>query len=202
MKKNIVQLAADYADLLFKEQMSAKLLYHNEAHTQSVKEVSLLLAKHYKATPLELEILELAALFHDLGYIKVYTGHEAVSQDMAGAFLKKYHYPASLIKQVQALIGATHIQQQPTNLLEKIIKDADLNNVGQGKYIRTITNLRTELNTFLDQQFKDIDWYKANIKFLDSHSFFTKKAQELFSKKKKSNRKKVKKLIKSLKDGL
>ena len=202
MEKNIVQLAADYTDLLFKEQMSAKLLYHNKAHTQSVREVALLLAKHYQVTPLELEILELAALFHDLGYITVYTGHEAVSQDMASVFLKKYNYPASLIQQVQALIGATHIQQQPTNLLEEIIKDADLNNVGQGKYLRTIHNLRTELDTFLDQQFKDIAWYQANIKFLDSHSFFTEKAEELFRKKKKSNRKKVKKLIKSLKSGL
>jgi len=192
MEKNIVQLAADYTDLLFKEQMSTKLLYHNEAHTQSVREVALLIAKHYQATPLELEVLELAALFHDLGYINVYTGHEAVSQDMASAFLKKYHYPASLIKQVEALIGATNIQQQPTNLLED----------GQGKYLRTISNLRTELDTFLDQQFKDIDWYQANIKFLDSHFFFTDKAKELFSKKKKSNRKKVKKLIKSLKGGL
>ena len=202
MEKNIVQLAADYTDLLFKEQMSAKLLYHNKAHTQSVREVALLLAKHYQVTPLELEVLELAALFHDLGYITVYTGHEAVSQDMASVFLKKYNYPASLIQQVQALIGATHIQQQPTNLLEEIIKDADLNNVGQGKYLRTIHNLRTELDTFLDQQFKDIAWYQANIKFLDSHSFFTEKAEELFRKKKKSNRKKVKKLIKSLKSGL
>jgi len=173
MQKNIVQLAADYTYLLFKEQMSNKLLYHNEA-----------------------------TLFHDLGYIKVYTGHEAVSQNIAATFLKKHHYPASLITQVQALIGATHILQQPTNLLEEIIKDADLNNVGQGKYLRTISNLRTELDTFLDQQFKDIAWYKANVKFLDGHSFFTKKAKKLFSKKKKSNRKKVKKLIKSLKGGL
>jgi len=114
---------------------------------------------------------------------------------MAGIFLKKHHYPASLINQVQALIGATHIQQQPTNLLDEIIKDADLNNVGQGNYIRTITNLRTELDTFLDQQFKDIDWYKANIKFLDNHSFFTEKAKEIFNKKKKSNRKEVEQLI-------
>lgn len=198
MEKNIVQLTANYTDLLFKEQMSAKLLYHDEAHTQSVREVALLLAKHYKVTPLELEVLELATLFHDLGYIKVYTGHETVSQDIAATFLHKHHYPTSLIKQIQALIGATRIQQQPTNLLEEIIKDADLNNVGQRKYLRTITNLRTELDTFLNQQFKDIAWYKANIKFLDSHSFFTEKAQELFSKKKKSNRKKVKKLIKKL----
>ena len=198
MQKNIVQLAADYTDLLFKEQMSSMLLYHDEAHTQSVRKVALLLAKHYKATPLELEVLELATLFHDLGYIKVYTGHETVSQEIATDFLNKYHYPTSLIQQVQALIGATHIQQEPTNLLEEIIKDADLNNVGQKKYIRTITNLRTELDTFLNQQFKDIEWYEANIKFLDGHSFFTEKAQELFGKKKKSNRKKVKKLIRKM----
>jgi len=195
MEKNIVQLATDYVDLLFKEQMSAKLLYHDKAHTQSVRDVALILGKHYQVTPLELEVLEIAALFHDLGYITVYTGHEAVRQDMAGLFLKKHHYPASLINQVQALIGATHIQQQPTNLLDEIIKDADLNNVGQGNYIRTITNLRTELDTFLDQQFKDIDWYKANIKFLDNHSFFTEKAKEIFNKKKKSNRKEVEQLI-------
>ncbi len=198
MQKNIVQLATDYTDLLFKEQMSSKLLYHDEFHTQSVREVALLLAKHYEATPLELEVLELATLFHDLGYIKVYTGHESVSQEMAAHFLQQHHYPASLIKQVQALIGATRIQQLPTNLLEEIIKDADLNNVGQGQYIRTITNLRMELDAFLDQQFEDIEWYKANIKFLDSHSFFTKKAEALFGEKKKSNRKEVEQLIRAL----
>lgn len=198
MQENIVQLAADYTDLLFKEQMSSELLYHDEAHTQSVREVALILAKYYKVTPLELEVLELATLFHDLGYIKVYIGHEAVSQEIAADFLRQHHYPASLIKQVQALIGATHIQQKPTNLLEKIIKDADLNNVGQRKYIRTITNLRMELDTFLNQQYQDITWYKANIKFLDNHSFFTEKAQELFGEKKKSNRKKVKKLIRKI----
>ena len=48
MEKNIVQLATDYVDLLFKEQMSAKLLYHDKAHTQSVRDVALILGKHYQ----------------------------------------------------------------------------------------------------------------------------------------------------------
>jgi len=199
MKKNIVQLAATYIDRLFEEQMPSGLLYHDMAHTQSVRKVALKLAQHYNISASELEILEIATLFHDTGYVKAYTGHEFVSQEIATTFLKKHKYPAKKIERVNQLISATQLLQPPNNLLEEIIKDADLNNLGVGKYMRTIANLRSELGAFLNQHFKDKEWLKGNIAFLDNHKYFTQRAQDLFNDKKASNRKKVKKALKNLK---
>ena len=199
MEKNIVQLAATYIDQLFEEQMPSGLLYHDMAHTQSVRKVALKLATHYNISSEEQEMLEIATLFHDTGYVKAYTGHEFVSQEIATTFLKKHNYSPEKIKRINELINATQLLQPPNNLLEEIIKDADLNNLGVGKYMRTIANLRSELGTFLNQHFKDKEWLKGNIAFLDNHKYFTKKAQALFCDKKASNRKRVKKALKGLK---
>lgn len=200
MEKNIIQLSEAYIIQLFKQELPPELLYHDMAHTDSVRQTSLILADHYQLTDKEKEAMEIAAIFHDSGYIKVYKGHEEVSQEIAETFLKQYNYPTEQITLVKELIAATKLIYQPKNLLQEIIKDADLNNLGQSKYLRTISNLRAEMKVFLDTQYKDKEWYQTNIKFIDGHTYFTEKAKELFNAKKKENRKKVKKLLDNLKE--
>ena len=192
METNFIQLSSDYVKNLFAEQLSPDLRYHSVQHTDSVRETSLLLANHYQLTTEEKEILEIAAIFHDSGYIKVYRGHEEVSQDIAEDFLQKHQYPLNKIETVKALIGATKLVTPPTNLIEEIIKDADLNNLGQKRYMQTIANLRHELVTFLGETQTTEDWYETNLKFIDNHQYYTDYAKQLFDRKKKSNRKKVK----------
>jgi len=199
MEKNIIQLSEAYIAQLFEQELPPELLYHDIAHTTSVRQTSRILAEHYQLDDKEKEAMELAAIFHDSGYIKVYQGHEEVSQEIAVAFLKQYNYPADQIEKVKELIAATKLIYQPKNLLQEIIKDADLNNLGQSKYLQTISNLRSEMKVFLGTKYKDKDWYKTNINFIDGHTYFTDKAKELFDPKKKENRKKVKKMLDNFK---
>lgn len=198
MKINIIQLSSDYVMELFAEQLSPDLRYHSVEHTESVRETALLLANHYNLSQEEKELLEIASIFHDSGYVKVYTGHEEVSQEIAEAFLQKHQYPSEKIKTVNSLIGATKLITPPSNLREEIIKDSDLNNLGRKKYMQTIANLRYELDTFLGIKHTTEDWYKTNLKFIDEHSYYTDYAKQLFDKKKKSNRKKVKTALEEL----
>ncbi len=198
MGTNFIQLSSDYVKELFAAQLSPDLRYHSVQHTDSVRETSLLLAAHYELSEEEKEILEIAAIFHDSGYVKVYKGHEEVSQDIAEEFLLKHQYPTHKIETVKALIGATKLVTPPTNLSEEIIKDADLNNLGQKQYMQTIANLRYELSTFLKEEYSTESWYQTNIKFIDSHYYFTDYAKLLFDKKKKTNRKKVKTALQEL----
>lgn len=200
METNFIQLSSDYVMGLFAEQLSSDLRYHNVAHTQSVRATALLLSNHYNLSQEEKELLEIASIFHDAGYVKVYTGHEDVSQEIAADFLQKNQYPTEKIKTVKALIGATKLTTPPTNLSEQIIKDSDLNNLGQKKYLQTIANLRHELDTFLGVKHTTEDWYKTNLEFIDGHSYYTDYAKQLFDKKKRSNRKKVKTALQELKD--
>ncbi len=200
MKKNIVQLTEEYVLKLFEDQFPPGLLYHDLDHTMSVRETALELGRYYDIGEENLEAMELATLLHDIGYIKAYSGHEDVSMEMAENFLSQHNYPAEKLQIVKELVAATKLIYQPKNQLQKIIKDADLNNLGQGKYLKTISKLRTEMETFLGQHYEDQEWFEMNIKFMDDHIYFTEKAKELFNDKKHKNRRKVSKVIKSLKE--
>lgn len=72
--------------------------------------------------------LLIAALFHDVGFIKAYNGNEIFSAEIARAWLEKEGHPEARIIRVEELILATVPFTTPKNLLEKIIQDADLDN--------------------------------------------------------------------------
>ena len=191
MKNNIVELTEAYVLKIFEHELPPNLHYHDLAHTMSVRETALTLSEHYNIGEEQMEIMELATLLHDTGYVEAYTGHEAVSAKIAESFLKLHNYPEEKIATVKELIDATKLVYEPKNLMQRIIKDADLNNLGQGKYLRTIANLRHEMKVFLNQEYEDAAFMEMNLEFMDNHEYFTDKASELFNEKKASNRKKV-----------
>jgi len=193
--KNIVQLTEEYALKILENDLPPNLHYHDVDHTMSVRETALKLGTHYEIGEANMEAMEIAALLHDTGYIKAYTGHEKVSAELAVTFLSSHNYPEEQIALVVELIDATKLVYEPKNLLQQIIKDSDLNNLGQGKYMKTIANLRHEMKVFLGQEYEDAGFMEMNLGFMDGHSYFTEKASELFDKKKAKNRKKVVKAL-------
>lgn len=196
--KNIVQLTEEYILKIFENDLPSNLQYHDLAHTMSVRKTALILSAHYEIGEANMEAMEIAALLHDTGYVKAYTGHEKVSAELAVNFLTSHNYPSEKIALVVDLIDATKLVYEPKNLLQRIIKDSDLNNLGQGRYMKTIANLRHEMKEFLGQEYEDAAFMKMNIGFMDSHSYFTEKASELFDEKKAKNRKKVVKALKTI----
>ena len=198
-RNNIIQLTEEYVLNIFENDLPPNLHYHDLDHTMSVRETSLLLGEHYDIGATNMEAMELAALLHDTGYVKAYTGHEAVSAELAQNFLSKHNYPEERIALVRELIDATKLVYEPKNLLQRIIKDSDLNNLGQRKYMKTIASLRSEMKTFLGLEYEDAAFMEMNLKFMDGHSYFTEKASELFDEKKAKNRKKVVKALEAAK---
>ena len=191
MKSNIVQLTEAHVLKIFENDLPLDLDYHDLDHTMSVRETALTLGRHYDIGDVNMEAMELAALLHDTGYVRAYTGHEAVSAELAESFLSQHNYPPDQIHIVKELIDATKLVYEPKNLLQRIIKDSDLNNLGQSQYMKTIASLRHEMKTFLGQEYEDAAFMEMNLGFMDSHTYFTEKASELFDKKKAKNRKKV-----------
>jgi len=196
--KNIIQLTEEYVLGIFEHDLPPNLYYHDLNHTMSVRQTALTLGAHYEIGEANMEAMEIAALLHDTGYVRAYTGHEKVSGELAVEFLKSHNYPEDRIALVLNLIDATKLVYEPKNLLQKIIKDSDLNNLGQGKYMKTIANLRHEMKVFLDQEYEDAAFMEMNLGFMDGHSYFTEKASELFDGKKAKNRKKVVKALKAI----
>jgi HD superfamily phosphodiesterase len=56
----------------------------------------------------DLVLLQVAAWFHDLGYLSSYIGHEESSAGMAQEFLEELQMPIDGIQRVMDLIAATN----------------------------------------------------------------------------------------------
>jgi predicted metal-dependent HD superfamily phosphohydrolase len=218
MKDNdLVRQANDYIFALFKDELSKKLVYHNYKHTFDVVKEAKKLAEAYKLSPEDTEMLQLAAWFHDSGYLDTYDGHEGKSADRAEAWLKEHNYPKEQIERVRACIMATRKGAETHTLLEEILVDADLSNIGQETFFATAELLRVEWEIFLNKEFSNTEWAEFQLDFLLSHNFQTEKAQKRYSEQlslniqeqrkhlkkaeKKKDKKKKKKDKKKGKDG-
>ncbi len=192
---SIIQKSREYATQIIVEELPKDFVYHDLDHTLSVLSNSLLLAKPYNLSEEELEILTIAALFHDLGYLTIYQGHELASEKMAEDFLKKAGYPKYKIEAVIACIHATIVEVPPLSISEQIIKDADLASLGSVDFEKYSNKLRHEWLHFCDELYTDKEWYEINYNFLNGHQFFTDEAKRLYGAVKLENMAKMRKLL-------
>jgi len=183
------------------KELPANLFFHDLNHTIKVKEAAIQLGKAEKLNKSDREILTLAALFHDTGFIKTYEEHEGESQLIAATYLREQNYPEDKIEKVKSLIKITDPKIAPASLLEKIMCDADTAYVGQKKYRSQSNNLRKEweLNK-KDYYPTDLQWEEENLNFLQKeHLFYTKSAKAIFQDRKSTNIDKTKRRLQKAK---
>jgi hypothetical protein len=73
---------------------------------------------------------------------------------------------------------STRLPPRPTNLLENIICDSDLDYLGRSDFIPVSNTLYEELKA--QQKMGSInDWNKIQVKFISGHQYFTKTARSL-----------------------
>jgi predicted metal-dependent HD superfamily phosphohydrolase len=181
MDTNIVQDTADFINELFHRRLSSTLTYHNTEHTIDVVDNSIAIGKEHRCSPAELDMLAIAAWFHDAGYVEVYAGHEEKSIGIACEFLMKNHYPPDRIAVVTGCIQATKMPQSPKTLLEKIVCDADLINFGKENFFVRNEAIRKEWELALGIMFSDQEWLQKSIALLTNHRFHTDYAEQQFS---------------------
>ncbi|MEQ8704875.1 MAG: DUF5706 domain-containing protein [Phaeodactylibacter sp.] len=191
---SVLEAARAYAQERFQTGLTTDHQYHNQGHTERVCKAVLELGKAERLTDSQLQVLELAALFHDLGFTETYEGHEAVSRQLADRFLSGQGYADDLKAEVLNLIDVTFPPKVPQTQLEKIMCDADLSNLGSPDYFEYLEALRHEWKTFLNQEYTDEAWYKLNYKFVKNYRFYTAAAVEAYDKQWNANRKQLKKL--------
>lgn len=189
----IIQNAETFVKQLFEDQVPPHYVYHNYKHTLHVRDVCLQLAESAGLNDEEIEILNLAALFHDTGFAYSSEQHEEHSKENATKFLNSESYPAELINRVKDCIEATKVAHKPLNRLEMIIKDADMSSLGMQDYFGQAEKLREELNMVSNEGLDESAWDLINMQFLKDHSYYTEEAKALFEKGKKKNYKKLKK---------
>jgi HD superfamily phosphodiesterase len=184
---DIIQDAENYISDLYKKKMSKELTFHNLKHIKRTVNAANLLAENSGLTQHEIEILNIAAWFHDVGHIQVYEDHEEKSAQMAKQFLQENNYPSDKIDKILGCIRATRLAAEPTNFLEKIMRDADIIHLGKKSYFKRNKELRKEWHDVLGEEYSDEKWIENNIKFFQEHEFQTEYALSKFNQQRLIN---------------
>ena len=126
----------------------------------------------------DLHLLEVAAAFHDLGQIVTFLGHEQLGTEMMSEVLPQYGFSAGDIERVTGMILATRLPQSPQNEEQALLADADLDSLGREDFLATSKALWQEQaarGLIIPWQ----AWLESQLRFLQSHRYFTVAAQAL-----------------------
>jgi uncharacterized protein len=179
MNSNNFDQAKQYVMDHLGQELSPGLFYHGLPHTcDDVVPAAQIFADGEQIHGEALYLLLSAAWFHDFGFIETRTGHEAVGARTAAQVLPGFGYNQAEIHIIQGIIMATVVPQAPTTILERIMADADLDVLGRDDYWITNDNLRREL-AFFGRGYTDFEWYSSQLKFLETHTYFTATARRL-----------------------
>ena len=185
--EDMLQIASRYVTKIFGNQLPQGIIYHNLTHTKEVVETAKTIGGKSGINPDQMEMVILAAWFHDLGIIENYNDHEEKSAELCSEFLTKHRYPKNKIDTIVRIILSTRIPQRPSNLLEEILCDADLSHVGKKVFSSRSQLLRIEWENMRGKRFSDFEWLITNIDFLLKNKFHTKYAKSLYDKQRKEN---------------
>jgi adenylate cyclase len=154
------------------------LFYHNVKHTVDVVTEVELIGWGEGCSDEEILLLKTAGLFHDAGHTIAYDNHEFYGTELAREMLPKYNYSPEQIETICSIIMATKLPPRPTNLLENIICDSDLDYLGRSDFIPVSNTLYEELKA-QNKMGSLNDWNKIQVKFISGHQYFTETARNL-----------------------
>ncbi|MDD4817930.1 MAG: HD domain-containing protein [Victivallaceae bacterium] len=158
----------------------ALYLYHSGRHTLTVVKYAREFGELEGLSAVELDMLETAAWFHDLGYVECNAGHEAASARLAERVLPKFGFTAKQTELASGIIRTTKLPVLPATAMEKILCDADVEYIGRSEFYRSGMLLRQELS-LLGRDFSELEWLDFEIKFLTGFRFFSAAARRLRS---------------------
>jgi predicted metal-dependent HD superfamily phosphohydrolase len=197
----LLEKSQTFVESLFEKQLSVQYTYHNLQHTREVVAAAQLIATKSHLGEDEQETVLLAAWLHDAGYCCRYENHEEDSMRLARQFLQEQQVGTSKIEKVLGCIRATRYPQQPQNLLEEVLCDADMYHITLDDYFERAEQLRQELTNVKHKEISRRDWIATNREFMKSHLFFTPYGKTEMEAAKEKNIKKLKKVLKEMENG-
>lgn len=174
-----------------RRELPSKYTYHSINHVEDVLNAAIAIGRLEKVNSEELTLLKTAALFHDSGFLEGPENHEERSCKKAKSILPEYGYSSVDIDTICGMIRATRIPQSPKTHLEEILADADLDYLGRDDFFEIADLLYKELQTTGVIRNEE-EWNRLQIKFFESHDYFTETSKKLRQEGKEINLKKIK----------
>lgn len=181
-----------------KQQLPQQLCYHSVQHTIEVIEGALDLAIAAGVSGRDLELLAIAAAFHDSGFIEGRRDHELTSARLAAAAMRANGgYDKIEIGQVKTMILDTRlienqvgVRQHPSSELGCYLLDADLANMGRADFFEKLELHRQENGSNQPLALRQA------LEIIENHRWHTDIAALRFQSKKEENIVKLKAKLK------
>ncbi|PZX57728.1 hypothetical protein LV84_01857 [Algoriphagus ratkowskyi] len=184
---------------MFEEQLNPDVCYHNLEHTLSIVDRVREIGLYYKLEKSELEEVFFSGWLHDVGY---WNGkaleHELRGAEFAQTFLQELGLTQKRIDNICRAILATKVPQQPSNLFESILCDADLYHLSSDQCYAQTLLLKQEFEQLNEQKVDLLDWLRNSEKFMVDHQYHTTYALKFFKPGKDKNLKFLKSQIDKL----
>lgn len=182
--QDFITLTENHLTGFFHKNIGAEYVFHDLIHTKNVVEAVIEIGLGCNLDERELNLLQLAAWFHDSGYDQGAEGHEERSCRYAVNFLSKYGVPEQDLDVITRCIMATKLPFKPKDLLEEIICDADLSHLGKKIYWDRCGRLRQEALLARNIVMSEPEWVSFELEFMNNHRYFTQVAEELYNERK------------------
>ncbi len=166
------------------------LFFHTISHAEDVLHEAVLFALHDRLDDREIELLALAAAYHDAGYVRGGgADHELFGANMAAeAMRREGGYTEIEVEQVRSMIMDTKLQTEPgkelhnfSSDLSKYLLDADLSNFGRNDFFARFDDCLKE--TKLPRQ----NFLEQTLRIMNAHDWLTPAARTLRGPKKREN---------------
>lgn len=160
--------------------LNVHYLYHDCRHTEDVVRQTQEIAYREGVNENDMALLKLAALYHDVGFLKQRDDHESVGAEMLRIESLDSGISSEDKELICRLIMVTKIPQRPSTLLESIICDADLDYLGREDFPAIAEYLYLELKAcgIVDNRKR---WNEIQLAFLENHRFHTASSIKLRS---------------------
>ncbi len=173
-----ITLLRDYIHKRLLLELLPVYTYHSAAHTFDVAKAAMEIAQREGMNGIDANLIEVAALLHDAGYLIAAENHEEHSCTIASEILPQFQFNQRDIEAVHNMIRATKLPQTPLDHCSQILCDADLDYLGREDYFDIANQLFLELKHFGKVR-TELDWLHMQIHFLEKHQYFTVSSKAL-----------------------
>ncbi len=167
-----------------------QFFYHGWMHTKSCYDAVCYLSASENIMYDDARLLKIASLYHDTGYLfGDEECHEYHSATIAREELQSFGFSEYEVDIICRLIISTILNKESIDILEDIIRDADLEYLGRDYYPYVSELLRRERGILHSK------WNTEQLVFLEKHKFVTRSAQKFFNHQKDINFRILKNII-------
>lgn len=191
----LVNAARNYAVKMLENHLPEEYLYHSLAHTRRVLRDAMKIGKAEGLGREEMDLLKIAALFHDVGYIHSGKEHERRSAAYAEEFMKRHDVEEEQAGIVKKAILSTRVPQDPDNRISKVLCDADMAHLASKDYFNLSDLMKKELEITGEDIFSEKEFHERSLEFFRRHHYHTHYGRTALQKGKERNEQLIRKKL-------